>query len=70
MRAGLSLEDLWLRYFEIAGDASPLELEAFLQGILTPDRREHDKLVHALNERFMELGDSFRLPYLFSRAPE
>ena len=60
--AGLSQFDLWLRYFEFGGMANPPELEAYLLGVLQPSPREHDLLVHALDERFAELGRARTAP--------
>jgi hypothetical protein len=61
--AGLSLDELWLRYFELTGQASLLELEAYLEGVLVPDRLQHDLIAQALNERYLELGMEERVPY-------
>ncbi|HEX2053435.1 MAG TPA: hypothetical protein VHJ78_06900 [Actinomycetota bacterium] len=61
--AGLSLDELWLRYFELTGQASLLELEAYLRGALIPDRLQHDLIAQALNERFLELGMDHPVPY-------
>ena len=60
---GLTTEDLWLRYFALGGAALPIEFEGFLAGALKPDRYDRDIVVHALNERSMELGLSRRWPY-------
>jgi len=54
--AGLSLYELFLRYFELGGMGSALELEAFCCGVLRPSAHEHDVVAQALNERFAELG--------------
>lgn len=62
--AGLTLGELWLRYFELGGLASPLELEAHLAGLLTPDPLEREMVAHAINERFTELGQDHPVPYL------
>ena len=43
--------------------AMPYELEAYMEGILPLASHEHDVLVHALNERSMELGSPRRWPY-------
>jgi hypothetical protein len=61
-RLDVSIEDLWREYFALGGDASPLELEAFLQGALNPPRREYDILAHTLNERFMQRGQDHPIP--------
>lgn len=61
--AGLSQAELWERYFELGGMAMPLELEAYLFGVVTPSAHDHEVLVHALNERFTELGHNHPVPH-------
>jgi diguanylate cyclase (GGDEF)-like protein len=53
--AGLSHSELWMRYFELGGLASPPELEAYL-GTHQPVPRDLHLVVHALDERVAELG--------------
>jgi len=65
--AALSHADLFLRYFELGGMSSALELEAFCYGFLQPTPHDHDLLAHALNERFAEMGRNHPVPY--STAP-
>jgi hypothetical protein len=60
---GLSQDDLWMRYFALGGAAMPTEFEAYLAGALSPEPGERDILVHAINERCMELGSDRRWPY-------
>jgi hypothetical protein len=61
--ADLSHGELWLRYFELGGMSTGLELEAYLFGALRPSRHDHDVIAHALNERFVELGGNHPVPY-------
>jgi hypothetical protein len=61
--AGLSHGELWLRYFELGGMSTALELEAILYGALRPATHDHDVIAHALNERFSELGGNHPVPY-------
>jgi hypothetical protein len=61
--AGLSHGELFLRYFELGGMASPLQVEAFCYGALNPSSHDHDVVVHAINERFSELGQDHPIPY-------
>ena len=61
--AALSHGDLWLRYFELGGMSTGLQLEAFLYGALQPTSHDHDIIAHALNERFVELGGNHPVPY-------
>jgi hypothetical protein len=61
--ASLSHGELWLRYFELGGMSTGLQLEAYLYGALLPSRHDHDVIAHALNERFVELGGNHPVPY-------
>lgn len=61
--AHLSIGALWLRYFELGGMGTALELEAYLYGALQPNPLEHDVLAQALNERFVQLGGIYTIPY-------
>jgi hypothetical protein len=61
--AALSHGELWLRYFELGGMSTGLQLEAFLYGALQPSPHDHDVIAHALNERFVELGGNHPVPY-------
>ena len=61
--AGLSLGELWLRYFELGGMSTGLQLEAFLYGVLLPSTHDHDVIAHAINERFVELGRNHPVAY-------
>jgi hypothetical protein len=60
---GMSVSDLWWRYFAIGGMSTELEVEAFLYQALIPSKTDHDMLAVALNERFSELGGDHPLPY-------
>ncbi len=68
-RAGLSVESLWIRYFEIGGLASVIELDAFLRGALIPDRLERDTIAHAINEALIDKGAAANVDYLFPGSP-
>lgn len=61
--AGLSHAELFLRYFELGGMSSALQLEAFVYGALRPSAHDHDVIAHALNERFVELGGNHPVAY-------
>ena len=58
--AGVSLEELWLRYFTLGGHAGQFEVEAYIHGAIALPALQRDILAHALNERLDEL---------YSRAP-
>jgi len=60
---GLSVSELWVRYFALGGMAAPFEVEAILFGALIASPRDRDLLAVALNERFSELGGDHPIPY-------
>ena len=62
-RAGLSHGDLFLRYFELGGMSTAIQLEAILYGALHPSLHDEELIAHALNERFVELGGNHPVPY-------
>jgi hypothetical protein len=64
--ADLSLEQLWLRYFALGGNADLMEVDAHLSGLMGFPATERDMLAHAVNERLDELRAQRRAPY--SRA--
>jgi hypothetical protein len=63
VKAGLTHGELWLRYFELGGMITELELEAVLYGALEPSAHDHEVIALALNERFMECGSEEAVPY-------
>ena len=61
----LSSTDLYVRYFSVSGAASHAEVDEYLAGVgpaIEPG--EHNKLILALNECFLERGLPDRLPFL------
>lgn len=60
--AELTVPDLWLRYFALGGDASELEVDAYLNDAIALPALEHDVLAHAINERLDEIAAP-RAPY-------
>jgi hypothetical protein len=67
--AGLSKGQLWLRYFGLGGMTPALEMDAMLHGALQPTAPDRDRIVHALNERFTELGRNHPVPYSGDAVP-
>jgi len=60
---GMSVADLWWRYFALGGRGTELEMEAMLFQALVPADLDRDVLAVALNERFCELGGDHPIPY-------
>ncbi|TFV91703.1 serine/threonine-protein phosphatase [Blastococcus sp. CT_GayMR20] len=61
--AGLTLEQLWTRYFALGGSADLLEVDGELAGLVQLPPGERDVLAHAINERIDELAARHRAPY-------
>ena len=61
--AELTHAELFLRYFELGGMSSALQVEAFCYGAIRPSDHDNDLLVHALNERFSETGQNHPVRY-------
>jgi hypothetical protein len=63
-QVGLSRAELFVRYFALGGMMDRRTVEAFLDGRTQDlERVDYDMLVHALNERFLELGLDHPVPY-------
>ncbi|MBF6476420.1 MULTISPECIES: PP2C family protein-serine/threonine phosphatase [Nocardia] len=70
--AQLSVEELWMRYFGMGGEAGYLEVDAYVHGKGETPALERDILAHAVNERIDELTWAKRAAYsrpLRSREP-
>jgi hypothetical protein len=70
LRAGLTPEGLWLRYFSLGGIADALQVEAYLAGLVPLPGHEYDILANAVNERLGDLGVDGRLRYTFDAGDE
>ncbi|WNV87428.1 PP2C family protein-serine/threonine phosphatase [Umezawaea sp. Da 62-37] len=62
-RTGLTADELWLRYFALGGDVGPVEVDAYLHGLMTLPGIQCDVLAHAVNERLDEFDWLRRVPY-------
>jgi hypothetical protein len=49
--AHLSIEALWLLYFAYTGTGGPLEIDAYLNGLMELPAAQHDILEYAVEER-------------------
>ena len=61
--ARLSHGELWMRYFELGGMSTELQLEGFLYGALRPTANDYDGVAHALDERLVEIGGNHTVAY-------
>lgn len=62
--ADLTVDELWLRYFSLGGNAGRFELDAYLNGAIALPPMQHDMLAHAINERLDEIAPP-RAPYSY-----
>ena len=60
---GLTVSELWLRYFALGGMSTALEIEAVLYGALVAQPHDRDIVAVALNERYAELGGDHPVAY-------
>lgn len=61
--AQMRIEELWLRYFALGGDAGRYEVEAYLSGLMPMSPHEHNVSAQAINDRLAELPPPPRAPY-------
>ena len=66
---GLSLPQLWLDYLGLGGSLPPAVIDAALTGRLELGDHDHDLLVQALNERFVDLAQDHPLLYADELPP-
>jgi len=62
--ACLSVEEFWLRCFELGSMSTPWELDAFLHESSRPTPHEYNLMAVALNEYFVEIGVSQSVTYI------
>jgi len=68
-KVGLSTPDLFWRYVGLGGGKSTSSIDALLEGDSdTWTRIELDTLIHAINERYQELGEVPPVPYIDERG--
>jgi hypothetical protein len=60
---GLSVDDLWVDYLALGGQLMRSDVDAFLSGSRAVDDHDHDLIVHALNERFVDREADHPLAY-------
>jgi hypothetical protein len=65
----MRLDELWLAYFALGGNAGRYELEAYLSGLMPLAAHEHNVLALAINERLAQIPPSPWAPFR-SAPPE
>lgn len=67
--ADITVGELWLKYFSVAGDAGEYEVEAYLQGLLSLPPLQRDLLALAANE-LIDAIPRLHAPYADDLAAE
>ncbi|RJT81060.1 hypothetical protein D6T63_07745 [Arthrobacter cheniae] len=65
-----TMQEVWLRYFSLAGDVDEYEVDAYLSGIIVLPPLECDLIAHAVNELIDEIPPLPRAPYRDDPAPQ
>ena len=61
--SGMTNEQVWLRQVSVGGEATDLEVEAYILGLLQIDPHQHDLIAQALNEYFVDHGGNHPVQY-------
>jgi hypothetical protein len=61
-QAGMSFQELWIAYIGLGGTAHFDVVRAYLAG-QPAHSVNYDVLAQAINERFLERGESYPVPY-------
>ena len=62
--ACLSIQDFWLRCYELGGMGTLWELDAFLHESSRPTTHEYNLMAQALNEHLLEIGVNESVTYI------
>jgi hypothetical protein len=61
--ADFNLQEVWVRYFGLAGSVDEYELDAYLYGLIVLPPLECDLIAEAVNELIDEIPPLPRAPY-------
>jgi hypothetical protein len=64
IRAGWTVQQLWVGYLAVGGTGDAFDIEAFLHGLGPLSNNQQDALANAVNERLDDLYHSAEVPYL------
>lgn len=63
-RAGMSFEDVWLAQMSVGGEADAMAVEAYVLGLLSADRHQHNLIAQGINEHFIDRGGYHPVAYI------
>lgn len=69
LTSGLRLQEVWLRYFSLTGNADEYTMDAYLHGLIVLPLMDCDILAIAVNELIDELPAAPRAPYRDELVP-
>ncbi len=61
--SGLTVSELWIRYFGLGGTGTPADLRRYVRGQAGLPVGQHDVVVQAINERLDEMDLKHPVPY-------
>jgi hypothetical protein len=62
VRAGLTVQQLWLQYVAMGGTSDAFDVDGYLQGLVPLDTFQQDVLAQTVNEALEDLCRVFRVP--------
>jgi hypothetical protein len=62
-QAGVTRQELWIRYYAIGGGSSPETIDAYLDGSVVPHPADYDVVAQALNDALVGEGGEHAVPY-------
>ena len=68
--AGLTMQEVWLRYFSMTGALDEYELDAYINKLIDLPVSERDLIAGAVNELIDELPPHRRAPYSDDPGPQ
>jgi hypothetical protein len=63
-RSGMDYEQVWLAQVGLGGTTGPVEIEAYILGLLRPDAYRHNLIAQAINEHFLDGGGNHPVAYI------
>jgi hypothetical protein len=66
---GITLNDVWLGYVSVGGDAPLRVVRDWLTGVTEPDDHDHDLMAQAFNDRFVDRGLDHPVAYAETLTP-
>jgi len=69
VRAGMTVQDLWLAYVALGGVGDTFDVEGYLHGLVVLDEFQEDVLAQAVNEGLADAFGALQVP-LSSAGPD